>query len=145
MAFVIFCTSNKCVVSDSGCVCVVFKSPHSSSTASCFCSIYCCFSVCFGKLSIGMKTINMDIMQNIFLMKHFTQCTIFSPPPLHGYYTHFKQMNKPPCTNPENGMWRNERKNTNCTSRVDFCVLSKTANKPQGEMKVCRLKEIKWV
>lgn len=22
-----------------------------------------------------MKTINMDIMQNIFLMKHFTQCT----------------------------------------------------------------------
>lgn len=34
------------------------------------------FVYALGNSASAMKTINMDNMQNIFLMKHFTQCTI---------------------------------------------------------------------
>lgn len=98
------------------------------------------FFYALGNSAKAMKTINMDIMQNIFLMKHFTQCTIFFlPQHLHEYSIHVsKQINIPPCRNPENGMWSNgKKKKLTLTLLMWIFVSLKTANKPQGEMKIC--------
>ena len=58
-----------------------------------------------------------------------------------------KQINIPPCRNPENGMWRNGKRKWTLNALLVWIFVSflKTANKPRGEMKICAVsKYIKW-
>lgn len=66
-----------------------------------------------------MKTINMDIMQNIFLMKHFTQCTfVFTTCVNNLYIFSNKRLHAETLKMGCGVMTTNKKKTTPC---VEFC------------------------
>jgi len=100
----------------------------------------------FGKNSpSAMKTINMDIMQNIFLMKHFTQCTVVLSLGRCSIiiYTHFSRWTRLRAETLKMGRGVKRRK---LNALLVWIFVLKTANKPQREMKICAVwKDIKWM